>query len=110
MERCVRSFKGVARQYVGLISKYFPNHLTIDWFCAIMLLEKKNNNKGETIMKHFIERRSVKTVVAAVIGFLCGLIVDSAIFGIKPLICCVVEATLLSVVYYATSVKEWRRM
>lgn len=61
-------------------------------------------------MKNFFARRSVKTAVAAAIGFLCGLIVDSAIFGINPFICCVVEATLLAVVYYATSVKEWRRM
>ena len=57
-------------------------------------------------MKNFLKKRSVKTAVAAVIGFLCGLVVDSAIFGINPLICGVVEATLLSVVYYATSEKE----
>ena len=75
-----------------------------------MLLEKKNNNKGETIMKHFIERRSVKTAIIAVVGFICGLVVDSVIFAINPIVCGIVEAALLSAVYYSLSLKDERKL
>lgn len=61
-------------------------------------------------MKNFFARRSVKTAVVAVIGFICGLVVDSSIFAINPIVCGIVEAELLSGVYYATSVKDGRRM
>ncbi len=61
-------------------------------------------------MKHFIERRSVKTAVAAAVGFVCGAVIDSAIFAINPIVCGIVEAALLSAVYYSLSLKDERRM
>lgn len=61
-------------------------------------------------MKNFLARRSVKTAVIAAVGFVCGLVIDSAIFAINPIVCGVVEAALVSAVYYAISVKDGRRM
>ena len=61
-------------------------------------------------MKNFFARRSVKTAVIAAIGFVCGLVVDSSIFAINPIACGIVEAVLLSGVYYAISLKDGRRM
>ena len=61
-------------------------------------------------MKNFFARRSVKTAVVAAIGFICGLVVDSAIFAINPIVCGIVEAALLSGVYYSISLKDGRRM
>lgn len=64
-------------------------------------------------MKNFFARRSVKTAIIAVVGFICGLVVDSAIFAINPIVCgiCgIVEAALLSAVYYSLSLKDERRM
>ena len=61
-------------------------------------------------MKNFFARRSVKTAVVAVIGFVCGLVVDSSIFAINPIVCGIVEAALLSGVYYSLSLKDGRRM
>ena len=37
-------------------------------------------------MKNFFARRSVKTAIIAVVGFICGLVVDSAIFAINPIV------------------------
>lgn len=61
-------------------------------------------------MKNFITRRSVKTAFIAAVGFVCGMVIDSAIFAINPIVCGVVEAALVSAVYYAISVKDGRRM
>lgn len=61
-------------------------------------------------MKNFLARRSVKTAVIAAVGFVCGLVIDSAIFAINPIVCGVVEAALVSAVSYAISVKDGRRM
>lgn len=61
-------------------------------------------------MKNFLARRSVKTAVIAAVGFVCGLVIDSAIFAINPIVCGVIEAALVSAVYYAISVKDGRRM
>lgn len=61
-------------------------------------------------MKNFLARRSVKTAVIAAVGFVCGLVIDSAVFAINPIVCGVVEAALVSAVYYAISVKDGRRM
>ncbi len=61
-------------------------------------------------MKNFFAKRSVKTAVVAVIGFVCGLVVDSSIFAINPIVCGIVEAALLSAVYYPLSLKDDRRM
>lgn len=70
------------------------------------IVGKKTKEKKK--LKSLITKRSIKTAVVAVIGFLCGLIFDSAIFAINPIICGVAEAVLLSGVYYALSVKEGR--
>lgn len=61
-------------------------------------------------MKNFFARRSVKTAVIAAIGFVCGLVVDSSIFAINPIVCGIVEAALLSGIYYSLSLKDDRKM
>ena len=61
-------------------------------------------------MKNFIARRSVKTSIIAAVGFVCGMVVDSAIFAINPIVCGIVEAALLSAVYYSISAKDGRGM
>ena len=61
-------------------------------------------------MKNFFARRSVKTAFIAAIGLVCGLFVDSSIFAINPIVCGIVEAALLSAVYYSISVKDGRGM
>lgn len=61
-------------------------------------------------MKNFISRRYVKTAFIAAMGFVCGMVIDSAIFAINPIVCGVVEAALVSAVYYAISVKDGRKM
>lgn len=67
----------------------------------------KKTKEKETL-KNFISKRSVKTAAVAAIGFLCGLIFDSTIFAINPIICGITEAILLSGVYYALSIKDGR--
>ena len=61
-------------------------------------------------MKNFFARRSVKMAFIAAIGLVCGLFVDSSIFAINPIVCGIVEAALLSAVYYSISVKDGRGM
>ena len=61
-------------------------------------------------MKNFFARRSVKTAVVAAAGFVCGLVVDSSIFAINPIVCGIVEAALLSGVYYSLSLKDERKL
>ena len=83
---------------MGLISKYFPKPLDNQGVLCYTIIRNKKNNKGETIMKNFFARRSVKTAIIAAVGFVCGLVVDSSIFYVNPVVCGIVEAALLSAI------------
>ena len=95
---------------MGLISKYFSKPLDNKGVLCYTIIRNKKNNKGETIMKNFFARRSVKTAIIAVVGFVCGLVVDSSIFSINPIVCGIVEAALLSAIYYSLSLKDDRKL
>ena len=51
--------------------------------------------------KKFIKGNLFKSIVLAVIGFVCGYFVDSVLFHINPLFCATIEAELLAMIGYA---------
>ena len=57
-------------------------------------------------MKRFFNKTTIKLIAAAVVGFICGCFVDSAVFHINNVFCGVIEATVLSLVVYAFAIKD----
>lgn len=61
-------------------------------------------------MKKIFTKTFFRMLGTAIVGFVCGAVIDSVIFAINPIVCGIVEAALLSAVYYSISLKDWRGM
>ena len=53
-------------------------------------------------IKNVLKSFSFKVICCAAVGFLCGYLADSVLFGINPVFAGVVEGTVLSLVGYAS--------
>ena len=63
---------------------------------------KPLNLEGDKIVKKFFTKTFFRMLGTAIIGFGCGYLVDSVLFGINPVFAGVVEGTVLSFVGYAS--------
>lgn len=57
-------------------------------------------------MKRFFNKTIIELIVAAIVGFICGCFIDSAVFHINNVFCGVIEAAVLSLIVYTFAIKD----